>query len=309
MKAARIHQFGPVSEIHIESTAVPTPAGNQVLVEVAAAGVGYWDALIRTGQAAEPKALPITLGSDLAGTVVSTGDGVTRFRPGDAVYGATNHQFTGAHAQFALAESTMLGRKPSALSFIEAASAPVVACTAWQMLFDYAHLTAGQRVLIHGAAGNVGAYAVQLAHMHGIHVIAAASPAGGGYVRGLGADEVIDYGTPFEARVTDVDAVLDTIGGDTRDRSYSVLKRNGILVTITSDPLSEDRARQFGVRTAFFLVDVTAALLDRLTSLFDAGTLKAHVGSVVPFDDVRRAHEMLAGAPHEPGKIVLRMTA
>jgi len=109
--------------------------------------------------------------------------------------------------------------------------------------------------------------------------------------------------------VTDVDAVLDTVGGETRDRSYSVLKRNGILVTITSDPLSDEQAQRFGVRTAFFLVDVTAALLDRLTSLFDAGTLKTHVGTVVPFDDVRRAHEMLAGAPHEPGKIVLRMTA
>ena len=162
MKAARVLQFGPPSIIVNDELPKPEPAPGQLLVRVKAAGVGNWDALIREGKI-ELQPLPIILGSELSGIVEAIGPEVSRFRPGDEVYGATNEQFSGAYAEYALPLARMMALKPKTLNFVKAASVPIVAVTAWQMLFDYAHATAGQTVLIHGAAGNVGAYAVQLA--------------------------------------------------------------------------------------------------------------------------------------------------
>lgn len=308
MKAARILRFGPPDVIVNDDLARPQTGDGQLLVRVKAAGVGPWDALIREGKSVIPQPLPLTLGSDFSGIVEAVGSGVSDFKLGDEVYGTTNEQFTGAYAEYALASAKMNALKPKTLSFVEAASAPVVAVTAWQMLFDYAHATAGQSVLIHGAAGNVGAYAVQLARKADLRVIATASADDEQYVRLLGADEVINYrSSRFEEVVSPVDVVLDMVGGETRERSFRVLKPGGILVSVVS-PAPEGAARH-GVKAVFFLVEVTTARLNKIADLFDSGKLVAHVGSVLPLDQARTAHEMLAGAPHERGKIVLRIAA
>src|SRR5499425_2394361 len=194
MKAARVLRFGPPNVITIDDLPQPKPATGQLLVRVKAAGVGNWDALIREGKV-QLQPLPLILGSELAGIVEGIGAGVSGFKLSDEVYGATNEQFSGAYAEYALPFAKMIAPKPKTLNFIEAASAPIVTVTAWQMLFEYAHVIAGQTVLIHGAAGNVGAYAVQLGTQAGLHVVATAGPADLDYVRGLGAQTVVDHRT------------------------------------------------------------------------------------------------------------------
>ena len=308
MRAARILQFGPPDVIANADLPLPEPTAGQLLLHVKAAGVGNWDALIRKGKALR-QPLPLVLGSELSGIVEAIGAEVSGFKAGDEVYGATNEQFTGADAEYALAEAGMMAQKPKTLSFIEAASAPIVTVTAWQMLFEYAHVTAGQTVLIHGAAGNVGAFAVQLARQAGLHVIATAGSADLDYVRGLGAERVVDYRTQrFEKSLTGVDVVLDTVGGDTQQRSLQVLRPGGILVSVVS-PVPEAAQKRYGVRAAYFYVEVTTARLNKLTELFDSSKLVTHVGNVLPLEQVRIAHEMLGGAPHKPGKIVLSIAA
>ena len=305
MKAARIHRFGSPDVISVEDISRPTPAAGEVLVRVVAAGVGPWDALIREGKSKVSGPPPLTLGSDLSGVVESVGPGVTQFNRGDEVYGVTNAQFVGAQADYAVAVADMIAPKPRRLNHVQAASVPVVAVTAWQMLFEHARLERGQSVMVLGAAGNVGAYAVQFAAHAGFHVIAVVGSKDMAYVRTLGARDVIDY------RVTDladvpqtVDAVIDTVGGETRDRATSVLKPGGILVTVVSTDFVPKRA---DVRTAFFYAEVTTARLSTISGLLDSGTVKPQVGSVLPLEQVRAAHDMLAGAPHERGKIVLNV--
>ncbi|MBV8810048.1 MAG: NADP-dependent oxidoreductase [Acidobacteriaceae bacterium] len=308
MKAARIHRFGPADVIVIDELPRPVPPTGQVLLRVASAGVGPWDALIREKKSVVDSPLPLTLGSDVSGAIEAVGAGVTQFKIGDAVYGATNPEFIGAYAEFALASATMVARKPSSLSFNEAASVPVVAVTASQMLYDYAKAKPGQTVLIHGAAGSVGAYAVQLASQAGLHVFATASSQDTPYVQSLGAKTVIDYKNDrFENVVPNVDIVLDTVGGDTRTRSLRIIKPSGILVSVVSEPLP--RANELGnIRAVFFLVEVTTERLDQIAKLFDRGKLVTRVGTVLPLEQARTAHEMLAGAPHKPGKIVLSIS-
>ncbi|HEU5400578.1 MAG TPA: NADP-dependent oxidoreductase [Terriglobales bacterium] len=303
MKAGRIRSFGPPNAIVIDETPCPRPAEGELLVHIAAAGVGPWDALIREGKSVVQLSLPITLGSDLAGIVDSVGTGVIQCKPGDEVFGVTNKQFVGAYAEYAVASAQMVAVKPRSLSFVEAASVPVVAVTAYQMLFDHARLRSAQSVLIHGAAGNVGAYAVQLARQAQLQVFATAGPADLDYVRGLGAEMVVNYKTTeFEDVVPLVDAVLDTVGGETQQRSFRALKPGGIVVSVISPP-----PKHVGFRSEFFLVDVTATRLDTLAQLLDSRKLTTDVGTVLPLEEARKAHEMLAGAPHKRGKIVLTM--
>jgi NADPH:quinone reductase-like Zn-dependent oxidoreductase len=304
MKAARIHNLGGPEVIVIEDVPVPVPAAGEVLVRVAASGVGPWDALIREGKSKVSPPPPLTLGSDLSGLVEAVGPGVTDFASGDEIYGVTNSQFCGANAEYAIAFANMIALKPLGISNIEAASVPVVAVTAWQMLFDYAHAERGQTVMILGAAGNVGAYAVQLAARAGLHVIAVVTEKEINYVRSLGAEIALDsqIGT-FADSVPPFDLLIDTVGGETQERSLGSLKPGGVLVSVvSSDPLP---SRQ-DVRTAFFYVDVTTQRLNTISKLFESAELQPRVGSVLPLNEVRTAHEMLAGAPHKRGKIVLR---
>ena len=227
--------------ITLEDVIPPEPGEGEVLVRVKAAGVGPWDAWIRAGRSVLPQPLPLTLGSDISGIVETAGPGVTGFVPGDAVFGVTNPRFTGGYADYAIASAAMLAKKPDMLSHVDAASVPVVAVTAWQALFEQAQLSRGQSVLIHGAAGSVGAFAVQLAHRAGLRVHATASGRDLGYVRGLGADTVLDGHTArFEEVLPSVDAVIDLVGGELQTRSFAVLHKGGALISAVSAP---DRRR------------------------------------------------------------------
>ena len=304
MKAARVLRFGPPSVISNDNVPRPEPGAGQLLVRVKAAGVGNWDALIREGTV-QLQPLPLILGAELSGMVEEIGADVPGFNVGDQVYGATNEHFTGAYAEYAVPLARMIAQKPKSLDFVEAASAPIVAVTAWQMLFDYAQATRGQTALIVGAAGNVGAYAVQLASQAGVHVIAVAGAANRQYLTMLGAERVVDYKTErVEESLTGVDVVLDTVGGETQQRALRVLKRGGILVSAVS-PVPEPLQERYGIRAAYFYVDVTTARLNKISELFDTRKLLTNVGTVLPLDKASLAHEMLGGAPHKRGKIVL----
>jgi NADPH:quinone reductase-like Zn-dependent oxidoreductase len=309
-KAWRVNRFGSTDVMSLEDIDRPKPGQGEILVKVAAAGVGPWDGWIRSGHSALPQPLPLTLGSDLSGTILAIGDGVTDFEIGEAVYGVTNARFIGAYAEYAVASADMMAGKPESLTDVEAASVPVIAVTAWQALFEQARVGQGQSVLIHGAAGNVGAYAVQFARQSGAHVIGTAGTGDIEIVRALGADEVIDYRTArFEDAVHDVDVVIDLVGGETQERSFAVLKRGGLLVSAVSKP-DQVLAERHGVRALFFLVEVTTMHLARIAEMIDAGELTVNVGTVLPFADARIAHEMLEGArPHPRGKIILNVSA
>jgi NADPH:quinone reductase-like Zn-dependent oxidoreductase len=273
------------------------------LVQVSATGVGPWDALIREGGSKVSPAPPLTLGSDLSGTLKAVGPGVTEFKIGDEVYGVTNPQFCGANAEYAIAVAEMIAIKPRSLTHVEAASVPVVAVTAWQMLFDYAHAEPGQTVMIMGAAGNVGAYAVQFAARAGLRVVAVVTQKDAEYVRSLGAEIILDpKSESIKDSVPPVDAFLDLVGGENRDRFLGPLKRDRILVSAVSPDQPPSRP---DVRTVFFYVEVTTERLNRISKLFESAELKSCVGSVLPLNEIRSAHEMLAGAPHKRGKIVL----
>jgi NADPH:quinone reductase-like Zn-dependent oxidoreductase len=310
MMAWRVHEFGPPSVMRFERLPLPTAGENEVLVKVEAAGVGPWDGWIRAGKSALPQPLPLTLGSDLSGEIVAVGLGVSELGVGDQVYGVTNSQFIGGYAEYALASAAMVSKKPTSLTYIEAASVPVIAVTAWQALFDQAQLKAGQKVLIHGAAGNVGAYAVQLARHAGMQIIATAAADDIPLVRDLGAHTAVDFQTQhFEEEVRDVDAVIDLVGGEVQERSFQVLRRGGKLISAVSRP-DQNLAQSHGVEAAFFLVQVTSQRLADIAGLIDGGKLKTRVGGVLPLADAREAHLMLEHLRPQPkGKIVLTIAA
>ena len=301
MKAARVHTFGAPGVVVVEDVPMPSPGPNEVLVRVMAAGVAPWDAIIREGKSKVSPQPPLTLGSDFSGVIEKVGPGVTGFTPAEKVYGVTNPQFCGAQAEFAVARSGMVGRKPRSLNYVEAASAPVIAVTAWQMLFQYAQAMRGQTVLVVGAAGNVGAYAVQMAVDTGVDVVAVARIGDEVLLRSLGARSIIDSSRPaFEQDLPQVDAILDTVGGSTFQRCVAALKPGGKLVTsVLTQPLPAE--------AIFFYAAVTTAGLRTLTTLFDAGRITARVGSILPLSEARQAQRMLAGAPHKSGKIVLQI--
>jgi NADPH:quinone reductase-like Zn-dependent oxidoreductase len=310
MMAWRVHEFGPPHVMRFERVLRPDPGPGEVLVQVEAVGVGPWDGWIRGGKSALPQPLPLTLGSDLSGDIVGVGPEVSGLSVGDQVYGVTNPRFIGAYAEYAVASAAMVSGKPASLTYTEAASVPVIAVTAWQALFDQARIEPGQTVVIHGAAGNVGAYAVQLARRANVRIIATAAADDIPFVRTLGADTVIDYRAErFEAGVRDADAVIDLVGGDTQQRSFQVLRRGGRLISAVSPP-DQGLARSHGVDAAFFLVNVTSRYLAEIARLVDDGQLSTRVGAVLPLADAREAHLMLERLRPQPkGKIVLAVGA
>jgi len=310
MMAWRVHEFGLPEVMTFERIPRPEPGPGEILVKVEAAGVGPWDGWIRAGHSALPQPLPLTLGSDLSGEIIAIGPGVSELRVGDQVYGVTNSRFIGAYAEYASASAEMVSRKPASLTHVEAASVPVISVTAWQTLFDQAQLKAGQTVVIHGAAGNVGSYAVQLARHADVRTIATVATDDISFVRNLGANTVIDYQTQrFEELVRDADAVIDLVGGETQNRSFQVLRRGGKLISAVSRP-DQHLAESHGVEVAFFLVNVTSQCLAEIARLVDGGKLRTNVGAVLPLADAREAHFMLEGVqPRPKGKIVLAVGA
>ncbi len=304
MKAVRIHRFGPPEVVVVEEIPKPAPGKGEVLVRVAAAGVAPWDAIIREGKSKVSPQPPLTLGSDLSGLVEAVGPDVSQFATGDEVYGVTNPQFCGAQADFAIAHAAMIAPRPRSLSHLEAASAPVVAVTAGQMLFEYAQAKSGDTILITGAAGNVGAYAVQMALQAGMRVIAVARPSDQQLLHAFGVETILDSSAVgFETSLPKVDAVLDTVGGDTVLRCSSAVKPGGRLVSVAS----RQPPQRAGMQSVFFYAEVTSERLRAVSDLFDKRKIVPEVGSVLPLAEARSAHEMLAGAPHKHGKIVLEV--
>lgn len=234
--------------------------------------------------------------------------GVTDFRSGDEVYGLADFPCDGAAAEFVAVRAINLALKPRSIPHAQAAALPLSALTAWQALFERAHLAAGQSVLIHGGDGGVGSLAVQLARWRGARVLATASARDTAFVHSLGADVVIDYHAMlFEDMLRDIDLVLDTIGGETRRRSWRVLREGGVLVTLVS-PIPTDEAEQNGVRGIFFIVSGDRGQLDQISALVDGGKLKPLIAEVLPLARAREAFEHGA-ANHAPDKIVLQVAA
>ena len=307
MKAARVHRIGPPSVIAIETIGIPQPGEGEILVRVAAAGVGPWDALIRTGNSGVPQTYPLTLGSEISGVVEKVGPGVGDFAPGEAIFGATNPSFIDGYAEYAVAKARMIAKRPKKVSDLEGAAIPVVGVTAWQMLFDHARAQPGQTVVVHGGAGSVGAYAVQLAHSRKLTVIATVYGSDQDYVRALGANEVLDTKSGEISQLGRcADVVIDTVGGKNQDQLFGIVKAGGIIVSSVVRP-SRELAEKYGVRPDYLIVDVNAANLTQLMQMRQQGELTIAVGSVVPLQEAVTAHEMLAGKAHKRGKIVIEV--
>ncbi len=305
MKSVRIHSFGDNSVVRIEDIEKPTPGPGELLIKVAAAAVNPVDVQIREGKLQQMlhHTLPITLGCDVSGTVES-GEG---FAPGSPVYAYLNLLRLGAFAEFAIVKKEEASLAPASLDVIHAAAVPVAVLTAWQGLFDTANLEFGQTVLIHAGSGGVGSMAVQLAKWKGAHVIATASEGNREYVGALGADEFIDYKTQrFEDGLNGVDVVFDTMGGETQERSFSVLKPGGFLVSTVSPPDAE-KAKAAGVRAAMMGVRPDGARLAEVAKMFDDNLLKTLVENKFPLEDAVKAFEMSAKG-RVRGKIVLTVS-
>ncbi len=224
MKAVRIERFGGPEQVALRDVPVPVAGEREILVHVRAAGFAPWDALIREGKSKVSPQPPLTLGSDLAGVVEAIGANVVGVSAGDEVYGVTNPQFCGAQAEYAVAQAGMIAPKPKGLDFPQAASAPVIAVAAWQMLFEYAQVKRGEAVMILGAAGNVGAYASQMALDAGLNVVALAGVQDAQLLHSLGVETIVDSDAPdFERELPSVDSILDTVGAGTVERCLDAL--------------------------------------------------------------------------------------
>lgn len=302
MKAVRIHAYGHSDQIRVEDLPRPGAAAGEVLVKVRAAGLNPVDWKVREGYLRDVLAVhfPLTLGQDIAGEIVETGPDTVGFKAGDAVFGFAS----GAYAEYVAVRSSWLAQKPKALDFLSAAAIPTPGLTACQLIHDVVQVQPGQRILIHGAAGGVGSIAVQLAALQGGRVIATASESDADELRQLGAAEVIDYKNQrFEAVVTDVDAVVDLVGGDTLARSTTVVKPGGHIVSIVGMPdQAELRKRQ--IRGTYHRMQRDALGLGKLADLIDRGQLKVRVKQVFPLTLAKEAQDLSqSGRSH--GKIVL----
>lgn len=309
MKAIRLHGRGNPDQLVYEEAPEPRPGPGEVLIRVAASGIIVtelqWDITYQT-LAGAPRPLPIP-GHDLSGVVAEVSADVTGVAVGDAVYGMLGYGRDGAEAEYAIALPSELAPKPHTLDDVQAAAVPLAALTAWQAFVLHAQVAPGQRVLIHGASGGVGTYAVQLAHWMGAEVLATAAARNAAFLRDLGADQVIDYATTrFEDVVHDVDVVLDLVGGDTLTRSWQVVREGGVLVSVVSPPPPDPSPRP-EVRFVYFIVEPSGAQLRQIGGLLDAGQVRPIVDQVFPLAEARQAYD--AGIHGHPrGKIVLTIS-
>ncbi len=308
MKAVCIYTCGGPEVLSYEDAPQPHPGAGEVLIRVHAAGINPVDWKIREGLLLEMVAhtFPLVLGWDVSGVVEALGSGTTQLKPGDEVFSRPDIARDGAYAEFIVIKESEVALKPRSLDHLHAAALPLAGLTGWQSLFVAGGLAAGQRVLIHAAAGGVGHLAVQLAKWKGAHVIGTTSAKNHAFVHQLGADQVVDYDTEcFEDVVQPVDLVFDTVGGDTQERSWKLLKPGGILVSIVSPP-PVATATAYGVRQAFVFTQPDAGQLAEIARLADAKKLKVIVETVLPLADATRGQE-LSQHGHTRGKIVLRV--
>ncbi len=308
MKAVAIHAFGGPEVLKVEDVPRPEPKEDEVLIRVMAASVNPVDAAIRKGYLARitGEKFPLILGMDAAGVVEKAGAKMSKFKTGDPVYAFFTLVSEGGYGEFVLAKPDEVAPKPKTLTYAEAAAVPAAGSTAWKALVETANLSAGQTVLIHGGSGGVGHFAIQIAKARGARVIATASTANQDFLKQMGADVAIDYTkTKFEDIAKDVDVVLDAVGDDTLKRSYGVVKKGGIIVSITDDP---DKAAldAHGIRGVSIRTDPKASTLEELTRLIDAKKVKPVVSQTFPLSEVAKAHEQIA-TRHTRGKIVLQV--
>ena len=313
MKAVRLHEFGGPEVLVYEDAPRPVPKEGEVLVKITAAGINPIDWKTAEGQIEKvvKHRLPLIPGRDAAGTVEALGADVTSLAVGDAVFAVTAMQRTGdgTYAEYVTLPANTVCPMPASVDFTNAAAIPLAGMTAWQALFDEANLQSGQTILIHGASGAVGAFAVQFAKIKGANVIATATGDDMEYVRGLGADTVVDYKTEkFEDTAKGVDAVLDTIGGDTQARSWGTLRDGGTLVTIVGAPAEPPEAAKRGVQGKYFDAHPDRASLAEIARLVDAGRVKLRIGFILPLSEAKQAQEIAKGG-HTRGKGVLQVHA
>ncbi|HEX8544119.1 MAG TPA: NADP-dependent oxidoreductase [Pseudomonas sp.] len=304
MKAIRIHQFGDSSVLRLEFIEIPHPQVGEVLVRIAAASVNPVDYKIRQGEfppVSEEK-LPITLGRDFSGVVEQVGSGVGSFAKGDRVFGMVGGD--ASYAEYAVIKIEHLAKIPENLDFIHAAAVPLAAQTAWQALFDHGHLEAGQRVLIQGASGGVGHFAVQLAAAKGAMVYATGSDKSARFISALGADRVIDYTRErFEDVCSDIDLVVNLVSGEMQQRSWAVLRPGGILVSTLSEP-ARNRPDAYGKNSRFFLVEPSGAQLADIAQLIKGELVSVKVNVTFPLKSAAAAQDYLEKS-HIEGKVVL----
>jgi NADPH:quinone reductase-like Zn-dependent oxidoreductase len=307
MKAVRIDKFGGPEVTHLQDIEIPTLGSGEVLICVKAASINPVDFKTREGKfpLVTEKMLPLTLGRDVAGMIHALGPGAFDATVGDEVY--VNLPFDqGGYANYAVAKAHLCARKPHSISWTEAASVPLAACTAWQGLFTHGGLGRGQRVLIHGASGGVGHFAVQFAHACGAKVHATASSQALELVEHLGADHVLDYKRQdFTDYFRDMDVVLDLVGGQARDKSFKTLRKNGILVSTLDQP-SAELARQYGVRAKRFTTEPNREHLTAIARLIDEGRVRPLIAAEFPLAEYQDALRMVE-REHPKGKVVLRV--
>ena len=309
MKAIVAEQYGGPEVLKLEDVPVPTPKDDEMLVKVFAAGVNSFDGTLRSGKyakGAKGTQLPWHPGYDIAGVVEKVGGKVTKFKAGDAVYAMIDILKGGGYAEYAVAREKDAALKPTTLSFIEAAGAPSVALTAWQAVVDKANVQSGQTVLIHGASGGVGLFAIPAAKIRGGKVFATASTANQDFLKQLGADVAIDYKTQkFEDVAKDVDVVIDAVGGETLRRSYSIVKKGGIIVSL-SDNVDKAQLDKYGIRGMSEVVQNNGDELAQIGKLIDEGKIKVVVSETFPLADASKA-QAKADMGHTRGKIVLKV--
>jgi NADPH:quinone reductase-like Zn-dependent oxidoreductase len=305
MNAVRIESFGGPEVLRLQQIPVPEPGAGEILLKIRAAGVNPVDYKIRSGKypAVKGDMLPYTLGRDACGSVAACGAGVTGFAISDLVYAMPGID-RGGYAEYVILKESEAARKPTALDDVAAGAVPLAALTAWQGLFRHGRLTAGQRVLIHAGSGGVGHFAIQFAKAKGAHVITTVSADNIDFVRRLGADEVVDYKQQlFEDVVREVDMVFDLLGGETQERSWSVLKKGGILVSTLTEP-SPEKAAALGVRGTRYTAEESGAELAEIGRLIDAGKIKPMVSRTFPLQEAVAA-QIAMEQGHSQGKIVL----
>lgn len=302
MKAIQINEYGDESVLNYTDVKRPEPQADEILVKVQAASVNPVDWKIRDGKGEDfGMKLPLILGADFAGTVDEIGSSIKKFKIGDAVYGKI---LLGCYAEYVIVKADELSLKPETLDFENASSIPMGALTSWQAIFDTAHLKSGQKILIHAASGGVGSMAIQLAKAKGAYVIGTASGKNKDFVKSLGADEFIDYtSTNFEDVVQDIDVVYDTIGGETHERSFQVLKEGGFLVSIVKQP-SEKLLNEYKIKGGIIASVPNPKQLEEITELVEKGQIKTEIEKVFPLSEAAKAQK-LSKEGHVRGKIIL----
>jgi NADPH:quinone reductase-like Zn-dependent oxidoreductase len=309
MKAVLLNKQGGYKELEHGNVLKPRAGNGEVLIQVHATAIMptefNWVPTFKTKDG-KARPFPIILCHEFSGAVAEVGGGVTGWKVGDAVYGMNDWFVNGALEEYCIAPATALAFKPATLKDTLAAAVPISALTAWQGLFDHGQLAARQRVLIHGGAGGVGTFAVQLAHQHGAHVIATASARNLDFVRELGADEVIDYkAARFEELARDIDVVFDAVGGETLARSWGVLRPGGRMVTVATQNETESDER---TRAAFFIVEPSGTQLAEIARLVDADKIRVFVEAVFPLIQARDAYARAARG-NMRGKVVIQIDA